>query len=72
MRTIEAHVVGAGGTFAGSAREGTFSLPTPIGVFEGIYRIEGRVIAIEVLEKPFFVPCGAIESQLLRFVKEAI
>ena len=72
VRTMQTHVVGAGGILAGTAAEGTFSLPTPIGVFEGTYRVEGRVIAIEVLEKPFFLPCSVIESRLRQYVREGI
>lgn len=54
----------SGGRFEGSAADGSFSLPTPVGAFEGRYSIDKNVIWVEVSEKPFFVPCSAIEAKL--------
>ena len=59
----------AGGQFAGSSEVGHFSLPTPVSEFEGSYVIDKNTIRVEVTEKPFFVPCSAIEAKLLAIVK---
>jgi hypothetical protein len=68
---IRSHVGRAGGEFLGSATEGTFTLGTPVGVFRGTYSIAGQTIFLEVADKPFFVPCGAIETRLAAYVKES-
>ncbi len=66
---IRARVDGAGGSFVGSASDGTFHLPTPVGDFKGYYQISGSAILLEVTDKPFFVPCSAIEAKLHDYVK---
>ncbi len=71
VATIRSHVSRAGGELTGSATDGAFSLPTPIGTFRGTYAISGQTIFLEVLEKPFFVPCGSIEARLAAYVKES-
>lgn len=67
---VRSHVGQAGGRFDGSAGSGTFSLPTPIGAFEGTWSVVGQSIVIEVTTKPFFVPCSAIESRLADYVRD--
>lgn len=71
VETIRSHVGRAGGEFLGSATEGRFSLSTPVGAFRGTYSIAGQTIFLEVADKPFFVPCGAIEARLAAYVKES-
>ncbi|HEY7696815.1 MAG TPA: hypothetical protein VIE88_00290 [Vicinamibacteria bacterium] len=71
VENIRSHVGRAGGEFLGSATEGTFSLSTPVGAFRGTYWIAGQTIFLEVADKPFFVPCGAIEARLAAYVKES-
>ena len=71
VEKIRSHVGRAGGELTGSATEGTFSLSTPVGVFHGTYSIAGQTIFLEVADKPFFVPCGAIEARLAAYVKES-
>lgn len=68
VATIRSHVIRAGGELTGSATEGAFTLPTPVGTFRGTYAISGQTIFLEVLEKPFFVPCGTIEARLATYV----
>jgi hypothetical protein len=71
VENIRAHVVRAGGELTGSATSGSFSLSTPVGAFRGDYTISGQTILLEVADKPFFVPCGAIEARLAAYVKES-
>lgn len=68
---IREHVHRAGGELIGSASDGAFSLSTPVGSFRGTYSISGQTIFLEVLEKPFFVPCGTIEARLAAYVRES-
>jgi hypothetical protein len=71
VATIRSRVRDAGGSFEGSDTAGDFCLPTPIGEFRGRYMVATSSIAIEVDEKPFFVPCSAIEAKLLEYVENA-
>jgi hypothetical protein len=71
VETIQTHVSRAGGRFEGSSTEGIFVLSTPVGTFRGDYSIAGQTIFLVVTEKPFFVPCGAIEARLAEYVKGA-
>jgi hypothetical protein len=72
VQKIRQHVASAGGTFDGSSTDGTFALATPVGSFRGTYRIERSTIFLEVADRPFFVPCGAIEARLAEYVKTAV
>jgi hypothetical protein len=71
VTTIRTHVSRAGGRFEGSSTEGIFVLSTPVGTFRGDYSIEGQTIFLVVTDKPFFVPCGAIEARLAEYIKGA-
>lgn len=66
---IRVRMTEAGGRFEGSPAEGSFLLPTPVGEFEGSYTIDKKTIRVEVTDKPFFVPCSAIEAKLVEMVK---
>jgi hypothetical protein len=66
---IQSKMTAAGGRFEGSPATGDFSLPTPVGVFEGTYSIDKNTIWVEVSDKPFFVPCSAIEAKLGELVR---
>jgi hypothetical protein len=68
---IRAHVHKAGGSFLGSASDGTFNLSTPVGDFKGYYQISGGTILLEITDKPLFVPCSAIEAKLHDYVNRA-
>jgi len=69
VERIRAKMTGSGGQFEGSDAVGRFSLPTPVGAFEGSYSIDKNTIWVEVTEKPIFVPCSAIEAKLMAIVK---
>ena len=71
VENIRSHVGRAGGDLTGSATVGTFSLSTPVGAFRGTYTVSGQTIFLEVVDKPFFVPCGAIEARLGAYVKDS-
>jgi hypothetical protein len=59
----------AGGTFSGDASSGSFSLKTPIGSVAGSYTIDDLGIAIQISDKPVFVSCNKIESELRKYLK---
>lgn len=66
---IQAKMTASGGQFDGSPADGNFSLPTPVGTFVGSYTIDKNTIWVEVSDKPFFVPCSAIEAKLGEIVR---
>ena len=65
-KEIEDH----GGTFQGDASSGSFSVSVPIlGKIEGAYTIKGQTINVTITKKPGLLSCGAIESQLKKYLK---
>ncbi len=61
----------AGGNFTGNEGEGDFSVPTPAGTVKGTYAISARSFSVDITDKPFIVPGGAIESQVRKFLEKA-
>jgi hypothetical protein len=57
-----------GGSVDGDAQRGTIRVPTPVGDIVGEYTIAGDTIAFRITQKPFFVPCVAIEARVDKFL----
>lgn len=57
-------ITGAGGTFNGDVNQGSFRLSTPLGKVEGTYIINNQSLDVTVTDKPLFIGCGKIESEL--------
>lgn len=55
-------------TFNGNSSSGNFSLPTPLGHVNGIYKITDSIAHFSIVEKPMLVPCSLIESKLNGFL----
>jgi hypothetical protein len=64
-----AKVTGAGGTFTGDTKSGSFSGPSGVGTIEGKYSVSGQVVTVKVTKKPFIVPCSKIESTVRDYFK---
>jgi hypothetical protein len=60
----------AGGTFDGNDATGSFGLSTPVGDVRGAYTVNGNVLEVTISEKPFFVSCDMIESQLAQYINK--
>jgi len=58
----------ADGKFEGDSHAGEFSLKTPIGSVKGNYQIENESINVEISEKPMFLSCNKIESELQNYL----
>ena len=69
IEKANAAITGAGGTFFGDASAGNFSLKTPIGSVAGSYTIDDMGIVIQITDKPVFVSCHKIESELRKYLK---
>jgi hypothetical protein len=53
-----------GGTFEGDTNNGNFSVSVFGNTIAGSYTVNGSELAIIISEKPFLLPCPAIESYL--------
>jgi hypothetical protein len=58
----------SGGSLDGDDRRGSITIPTPVGEIAGEYLVTGSTIAFRITQKPFFVPCAAIEARVDRFL----
>ena len=56
-------VEGQGGSFAGDATGGKFSINV-FGTISGSYTVSGNRLDIAIEDKPMMIPCGAIENVL--------
>ena len=75
-RALEADFARFGGVLTDDGGGvGAFSLPTPLGLCAGDYRIEavagGSAIWIGLETKPIFLPCSKIEEHLARRLQKA-
>ena len=61
---VRALITGQGGTFAGDTTAGRFAGPSPLGLVEGRYTVQGAVIRIMITSKPMVAPCGTIEARI--------
>jgi len=57
-------VEGQGGTFSGDANRGDFQVSVFGNKIVGDYTVSGQNLQINITDKPFMVPCSAIESFL--------
>lgn len=62
-------IVNAGGNFTGDVASGGFIIPTPIGKVTGSYAVEGQLFHIFIEDKPMFLSCNKLETELTKYVK---
>jgi hypothetical protein len=53
-----------GGNFSGDANSGEFGVSVFGNKIAGIYTVSGQTLNISITDKPFMVPCSAIETFL--------
>ncbi|MGH2666514.1 hypothetical protein [Flavobacterium sp.] len=70
VQKLKDAVMGNGGTFEGNVSKGHFKVPTPIGSFEIEYTIDGDLITIIVLKKPFVISCERIEKEIYKYLED--
>ncbi len=61
-------ITGAGGSFNGDIRSGSFGIKTFLGEVVGLYEISNQQLNIEISKKPMLVPCSEIENQLRKYL----
>ncbi|HZG01572.1 MAG TPA: hypothetical protein VEY71_11240 [Chitinophagales bacterium] len=59
----------AGGNFNGDNNTGSFDISTMAGEVRGTYTVNGSMLEVHITDKPMFLPCDMIESQLKQFLK---
>lgn len=58
----------AGGMFNGDPQNGSFSVSTPLGKIAGLYQVTGQTITFSIIDKPFLLGCGRIETELRKYI----
>ena len=71
VKKAEKAIDEAGGTFAGDASSGSFSVGSPLGEIVGTYKVTGQAAGFAITKKPFIVSCSKIESKLREYVQGA-
>lgn len=66
MQKAKSSVESQGGTFTGDATQGKFELSIFGNAILGSYTVARNELNVVIDEKPFLVPCSAIESFLKR------
>lgn len=69
VQKAEAAIIKAGGKFNGDTESGGFIIPTPIGQVSGAYGIENQSFNIQIENKPLFITCNKLETELRRYVE---
>lgn len=64
VQKARAAVESQNGTFDGNNESGNFELNVFGNHIKGNYTISGKVLNLEITDKPFFVPCSTIENFL--------
>jgi hypothetical protein len=59
-KTVESQ----GGSFTGDTNSGNFNVSVFGNTIVGTYVVEGQSLNIDIVDKPFLVPCSMIESFL--------
>lgn len=68
LRKVESAISSSGGSFAGNEEKGIFFGKTPLGFIKGEYCCAGNdSITVTIVDKPFFVPYGVIESKIREY-----
>lgn len=57
-------VLGQGGNFTGDTNSGDFNVAVFGNKIVGNYTVSGQTLNINITDKPFMVPCSAIEGFL--------
>jgi len=65
---VNAEMQKANGKFEGDESWGVFNLSTPLGSIGGSYKIDGQMINLEINEKPIFISCIKIQSELQKIL----
>jgi hypothetical protein len=65
-------MVGNMGQVNGDENSGSFRGNTPLGGFEGSYRIQGNDIIVNIDKKPFLVSTDRIKEEFQKAIKKGI
>lgn len=69
IQKAQSAITGAGGSFSGDAASGGFIIPTPVGKVTGSYAVESQVFHVSIEDKPIFLTCNKLETELTKYVK---
>lgn len=66
IEKAKAAIESQNGTFNGNDTAGEFEVTILGNTIKGNYMITGHILHLTITQKPLFVPCGMIESFLLK------
>ncbi|HUP13478.1 MAG TPA: hypothetical protein VM187_14740, partial [Niastella sp.] len=64
LQKAQTAVEGQGGNFTGDSTSGAFDVTVFGNTIKGRYTVAGQNLEIDILSKPFFLPCNTIEGFL--------
>jgi len=68
IQQAKAGITKAKGEFTGDTNSGSFNIPSPIGKIRGGYTIQNSAITLTIEDKPMFLSCKRIETELRQFL----
>ena len=66
MNKAKSAVEGQGGSFTGDENAGAFDISLFGNKIAGSYKVNGQSLDVTIDEKPFMIPCNAIENFLTK------
>lgn len=54
------------GNFEGNDQSGNFEVSVFGNMIKGSYAVTGQTLNLDIMNKPFFIPCSTIKSLLLK------
>jgi hypothetical protein len=71
LKHVASTLASSGGCLDGGAERGSFSGCTPLGRIKGEYHcLSLNEIKVTIIDKPFLLPYGTIESEIRRYFGE--
>jgi hypothetical protein len=71
LKQVESTLVSSGGSLDGGTERGFFSGHTPLGRIKGEYHcLSLEEIKVTIIDKPFLLPYGTIESEIRKYFGE--
>ena len=64
MARVKREAIARGADFRGSETSGSFSASG----FKGVYTMVGKVVTVDITEKPWYVPWALAETELRRLL----
>ena len=64
LAKAKAAIESQNGDFTGDVNSGNFEVSVFANSIKGYYNVSGQILSLTITDKPFLIPCTAIESLL--------